>query len=104
MISTVRLSQLTQNFLIDFVSKNEFAEENKELHQMIIDAIASSNDLSGHPNRSVSSWATRKEVYVFSYLGIEEHIMKYKFLVFIFLFNIELILSFLSSNQILYHT
>ena len=77
------MPQLSQNFLCDAVATNEFIKENKKLQQMVNGAIASSNELSGHKNRSDSLCATRKEVYVFSWRGIGEHIIKFEFLTLI---------------------
>lgn len=77
MITTVRLLQLPQNFLFDVVAKNKFVVESEELFQMVVNAVTP--NVSGRPNRSDSSRAIRKEVYVFSSHGKGGNIMKYEF-------------------------
>ena len=80
MIATVRLPQLSQNFLTAVVAENGFVKESNELSQMIIGAITASEGLSGIPNQNDSSRALQyNEVYVFSSFEFGERIMKYEF-------------------------
>ena len=97
MIATVRLPQLSQNFLTAVVAENGFVKGSNELSQMIIGAITAAKGLSGIPNRNDSSRGLQyNEVYVFSSFEFGERIMKYEFSRFVFC----LILFFLSSKQI----